>query len=445
MTLYAPNDDTGREEWMVIARFLLADPRPDLRTLLVRPQHFTDPRCRTMLERALAKHEAGEKFEPWDLHPDPDVIREVTDSDVWWMQTLGVQIRETQRRIIDRWRVRTLKHELDQMVRRLADNDPVRAIAELEKLVALVRAGGLPQSREYRDVVRDLMRDWFDHLKENADAKDDDSKLRPLIPLPLHALAQRYGGLQPGKTYLIGAVTSAHKTTLARMCWSHAGDVGYRGMFWTMEDECEDVIIRDLAEHSRAVSTQTFTRYELSQDEMHQVIGGVEKRASEEGPGRLLVYDEAVPTLSRVVEVIACESARGLDLVVLDFLQLIRPDNSRIDEVQHLFQCVTALSGLAKLLKIALVITVQPTHAATKAHEEFGKPISIGDLRGGSAIAQAAWAVLLLSRPFDREAKRPLRDRIRLSVAKWKHASTGSWQFKVRPDKDLITDEIVAD
>ena len=61
-------------------------------------------------------------------------------------------------------------------------------------------------------------------------------------------------------------------------------------------------------------------------------------------------------------------------------------------------------------------------------------------MRGGSAIAQSAYGVILLNKVWEEDTKPPKRDKryIDLVVAKWKGNVTQGYRLKVYPAKDTI-------
>jgi replicative DNA helicase len=140
-----------------------------------------------------------------------------------------------------------------------------------------------------------------------------------------------------------------------------------------------------------------------------------------------------------VLSVLSAEAARGLSFVGLDFFQLIRADTARIDEVEHWFTTSNALAAAAKRLNLVILASVQPTQSATKEQERNRRFLTKGDLRGGSAIAQAAYGVLLFNRVYDEDGELDRRY-LDVDISKWKNADTGTVRVKVDRAKDLIVD-----
>ena len=98
------------------------------------------------------------------------------------------------------------------------------------------------------------------------------------------------------------------------------------------------------------------------------------------------------------------------------------------------------LQATAKRLRVPILATVQPTQAATREQLRSKRPLTKADIRGGSAIAQAAYGVLIFNRVFV-EGEDTINPRfIDCVVDKWKHASIRSIRLRVDPAKDTISD-----
>lgn len=115
---------------------------------------------------------------------------------------------------------------------------------------------------------------------------------------------------------------------------------------------------------------------------------------------------------------------KGLRLVVIDYLQLIRL-NPRL---KSRYEQITEVSGELKILARTLGVPVLCLAQLNRASETRAdkKPI-LADLRDSGAIEQDADAVIFLHRPdmYDDEEEKSERVQVKVNVAKNRHAGTG--------------------
>ena len=126
----------------------------------------------------------------------------------------------------------------------------------------------------------------------------------------------------------------------------------------------------------------------------------------------------------------AARQIKGLEAIVVDYLGLIRPDetNSSKPRYEEMTDISANLKALAKLLGIPIVVLCQLNRESTKGAD---KRPHLQDLRDTGAIEQDADAVILLHRPeyyADKNAKdyvEPVFEQIEMIVAKNRHGETG--------------------
>jgi replicative DNA helicase len=415
-------------ERMVLAHYLVHR-KSDLRDATISSEHFSHGKHQTWWISALT---AADGWKPADIGLDADAFAMLAS-----LRPNDSEVKSAENRMVRRWQVRFVVNgckNLLESVHKAEIEEPEMVISTLRGILGEAEAGGVMEAKVHRDVGAALITEWASAIKND--------EVRTL-PMPLRGLNERLMGWQRGKLYLVGAVTSNHKTTFARMSSWHVAKAGHRAVFWPMEDTADEMAARTFAAEIKQADTRTFTTFRapegITRDDMEALYRGVVQHLDSEASLRLRYLDEALPTLSRVLGRISAEAARGVDLIALDFMQLIQPDEPDTNEVQHWFQVSNALAGAAKRLNVAIVVTVQPTQFATREQARHHKPLSLGDLRGGSSIAQSAYGVLLLNRVWDEDGEIDRRC-IDVGIAKWKNAHTGDVRFRVEASNDLILD-----
>ncbi len=408
-----------RTEAVVIAAYLV-NRSMDFRMANVDTRHFDHPRHRKWWATAMS---LGDSYMPAKLDADPELLRKYAA-----LEYTTDDVHRCEKEILDAWRLRAAKAVFSALAK-TEYGSIEEMLRDSRAKLDEIEAGGFPCSSQHKSVVVSLLRDWSEGIA---------SKDGVILPMPIEALDRKTGGWRRGKLYLVAAVTSGHKTTFARSAAWRVACAGHRVVFWTMEDSAEDVAARTLASEIEGIDTRTFTTYRDV-----QLPGGKEAMLSKltrhmKNPGSVNMYyvDEPNPTIERVLQRISTEAAHGAVMVVLDFLQLIAHTRREFTDAQHWFDVTTKLAAAAKRLNVTILATVQPTQEATKEYYKTGKPITLGDLRGGSAIAQAAYGVMLLNRPIENGI--PSSKVIEIDIAKWKNGATGIVTVNIERHRDRI-------
>jgi replicative DNA helicase len=117
------------------------------------------------------------------------------------------------------------------------------------------------------------------------------------------------------------------------------------------------------------------------------------------------------------------KSTRGLDLVVLDYLQLMAPVEKLENRNQEVSAISRGLKALAKELRIPVVALSQLSRAPEKRGE--GKEPILSDLRDSGSIEQDADMVLFLHRTILDRDDPAAGSQAKLIIAKQRNGPTG--------------------
>jgi replicative DNA helicase len=156
----------------------------------------------------------------------------------------------------------------------------------------------------------------------------------------------------------------------------------------------------------------------LGSDDMDKLIaaGGVLRKA------RIFIDDSPAQSMLRI----AANSRRlllreGIKLVIIDYLQLIEPENRRDPRQEQVAQTSRRLKFLAKELQIPVLALAQVNRASEDRHDH--KP-RLSDLRESGSIEADADMVLLLHRP---ELYEPGQNEgsVEVIIAKQRNGPTG--------------------
>ena len=231
-------------------------------------------------------------------------------------------------------------------------------------------------------------------------------------------------GLQPSELIIIAARPSMGKTALAL---NIAENVAVRqslpvGIF-SLEMSKESLLLRLLASHAR-IDAHKFRTGHINRGDMQEISTSLGILA--ESP--LWIDDSASST---VVEMGAkarrLKSDKGLSMVVVDYLQLMTARGRFGNRNEEVSSISRGLKGLAKELKVPVVVLSQ----LTRAPERDDRRPQLADLRESGAIEQDADVVMFINRPNFYKSDLPEDERAKteLIIAKQRNGPTDTLKY----------------
>jgi len=124
----------------------------------------------------------------------------------------------------------------------------------------------------------------------------------------------------------------------------------------------------------------------------------------------------------------------GLDLVMVDYLQLMEPSDKRVSREQQISEISRSLKAMAKELAIPVVALSQLSRAPEQRTGKDKRPM-LSDLRESGAIEQDADVVMFLYRQeyYDKEnTKDEDRNILEVIIAKQRNGPTGTARLVMR-------------
>ena len=240
-------------------------------------------------------------------------------------------------------------------------------------------------------------------------------------------LDKKLGGLHPSDLLIIAGRPSMGKTSLAtNMAFSIAntfekkinedgpkstikgGVVG----FFSLEMSSSQLATRILSENSR-VSSDKIRRGDLSEEDFRNFIEAAQ--SLDKCP--LYIDDTAALTISALAgRARRLKRMYGLDVLFVDYLQLIRPSNTRDSRVNEISEITQGLKSIAKELNIPVVALSQLSRQV-EARED--KRPQLSDLRESGSIEQDSDIVMFIFREeYYKEREKPDEQDIE-SFLKW--------------------------
>jgi len=218
------------------------------------------------------------------------------------------------------------------------------------------------------------------------------------VPTGLRDLDDRLGGLHNSDLVIIAGRPSMGKTALATNIAFHAAqklqESGKKSSvaFFSLEMSSEQLSTRILAEQSR-IKSNDIRRGKISDEQFDKFIE-TSKNISE-----LPLYIDETPAIS--IAALSNRARRikrihGLDLVIVDYIQLMRAVHSFKDgRVQEISEITQGLKALAKELSVPVLALSQLSRAV---EQRDNKKPQLSDLRESGSIEQDADVVMFVFR-----------------------------------------------
>ena len=216
------------------------------------------------------------------------------------------------------------------------------------------------------------------------------------LPTGFSELNKLTNGLQPGELIVVAARPSVGKTSLALNILHHICTVERRpAAFCSLEVRAQQVVSNLLCIHNE-IDTQDFRRGTFTDTQWQDLEDSLDKLKD------LPLYIDDTPSM-RIGDLRArarrMRHEHGVELVVVDYLQLLLPSRFRDSRVTEVSEISAGLKALARELEVPVLAVSQLSRAVEK---EQRLP-RMSDLRESGAIEQDADVVMLLHRPGVRE------------------------------------------
>ncbi len=240
------------------------------------------------------------------------------------------------------------------------------------------------------------------------------------IPTGFRLLDNLTSGFQRSELIIVAARPSMGKTALCLNISQYVGmNTDFAVGFFSMEMAKEQIIVRLLAADSQLDIRRVRTGF-VSEREFEKL------KLSAEALSRARIFIDETPGLT-VMEMKAksrrLKLERSLDIVFIDYIQLMRPGGRFENRNQEMAFISRSLKELAKELQIPVVGISQLSRAPEKGRREPRPQLS--DLRESGAIEQDADVVIFIYRP---EVYQPndesLRGIAEINVAKQRNGPT---------------------
>jgi replicative DNA helicase len=277
---------------------------------------------------------------------------------------------------------------------------------------------GVSQRRVSRDMlpISEAIRSYYDRIEYLYEHRGE-----PLgIPTGFFDLDKMLGGLQKSDLIIIAARPGVGKTSLMlNVALNAARKYHQRVAIFTLEMSNEQIVQR-LVSGETSIDSQRLRSGELDADEW-----GLFAQASS-ALSETSIYVDDTPSISALqlrTKARRLYAEFGLDLIIIDYLQLMTGDNRSENRVQEISYLSRALKALARELNVPVLVASQLSRAVEQRSDK--KPV-LSDLRESGSIEQDADIVMFIYREDVYDENSPRKNIAELLIAKHRNGPTGS-------------------
>jgi replicative DNA helicase len=292
------------------------------------------------------------------------------------------------------------------------------------------------EQRLQRDLVpvSEVISAYFDHITNLMRHQE----MVMGVPTGFVDLDSMLGGMQRSDLLIVAARPGMGKSSMLNSIMLNAARHQQRVALFSLEMSNEQLVQRFISSETR-IPSHRLREGTLDERDMAEFIKATEHI------GSLPIYLDDTPALS--TQELRSKSRRlfleyGLDLIMVDYLQLMttpfRSDN-RVQEISYISR---SLKQLARELNVPVVAAAQLSRAVEQRNDK--RPI-LSDLRESGSIEQDSDVVIFIYRDRYYNNETPDGDRTEVHIAKHRNGPTGQVDLVFIPELTLFRDAVRRD
>jgi len=264
---------------------------------------------------------------------------------------------------------------------------------------------------------------YYDHVQYRYEHRDEPTG----IPTGFADLDRLLGGLQRSDLVIVAARPSMGKTALLTSAALNAvqrfrqptGGLRHRALLFSLEMSHEQVAQR-LVSQASGVNSHRLRQGHLTDEEWPLFI-----RATGELAQYPLWIDDtpSISTSAMRAKAIRLHAERGLDLILVDYLQLMTAPGRHENRTQEVSALSRSLKALARELNVPVIAAAQISRAVEQRQDK--RPM-LSDLRESDSIEADADVVMFIYRDEVYNAQSEFKNMAEVIVAKHRNGPTGT-------------------
>ena len=361
------------------------------------PEHFLDERLGIVLQAIRNTKKAGGNVDMASVFRDVFARGYSDDVNVLWlrdlMQNTGTSVG--------------FEYHLDMV----ANAHNIREVFRLSQRIA----GSAKRAKGWRELFGDVRTELVNvearaELSNDSDMSDGGKQLDVMLKelneaqsgVKPSALSTGWksldglmaGGFRAGHLIVAAGRPGMGKSSFGTLLAATAASRGHHVAMYPFEETCEDVVHRVQSAHSGLPLTW-FKKPDTNPDRSRRAMETASETTEWLKNLRLPDDPEAMTATQLSASAMRIHAARKVDLVVVDYLQRMVPENHRAQRHEQVEQAAMALKTLAKRLKCPVLAMAQ---VGRKCEERTDKRPMMSDLRESGGIEAEANVILGLYR-----------------------------------------------
>ena len=301
----------------------------------------------------------------------------------------------------------------------IADKEAEDIVDEAEQMIFSIAER---PNRKTFEWIHDIISTTVKNIEETAASK----KSVLGVPTGFIDLDRKLGGLRPGQLVIVAARPAMGKTSFAlnlasNMAIQYDKKVG----IFTMEMESDEVLMRMMSSASEVSMDNMLKGFGMNQKKMLRIAGAAEVLSGKE----IYIDDSGANTIldirakSRRLKA----ELKGLDVIVIDYIQLMSSNRNRENRQQEISEISRSLKILAKELGLPVIALSQLNRGLESRPDK--RPM-LSDLRESGAIEQDADIVICIYRDevYNEETEEP--GIAEIIIRKNRHGATGTIKLR---------------
>jgi replicative DNA helicase len=282
---------------------------------------------------------------------------------------------------------------------------------------------GVSQRRLVRDItpIQEAVRSYYDRIEYLYDHRGE-----PLgVPTGFADLDRLLGGLQRSDLIILAARPGVGKTSLALSIARHAAGMDKHVAIFSLEMSAEQLVQRWVSAET-GIDAQRLRLGHLQDDEWPLFIQATGVLSD------LPVFIDDTPALSALqlrTKARRIHAEHGLNLVVVDYLQLMTGDTRTENRVQEVSYISRMLKALARELDVPVLSLSQLSRAVEQRSDK--RPV-LSDLRESGSLEQDADVVMFIYREELYKPETEKQHIAEILISKHRHGPTGAIQLFFR-------------
>jgi replicative DNA helicase len=390
----------------------------------VQPDDFYHPSHADLYRAMLSLQDENE---PVDLHTLSDYLNAQKKLDALGGPVFLAEIADyeaTAANVVQHARIvrdKSIKRGLIAVASEIAEagfEDADRADSMLDAAESKIFELGQARSRVTFRSLHDELDDAIDYVEKLMERGGELTG----VPSGFRDFDEKTGGLQPGELVIIAARPSMGKTALAlNIARNAAVDHGKKAAIFSLEMTKRALALRLLASEAQ-VDFSSFRRGFGSVSEHTKLVAAAGTLAHAD----IWIDDSGMITILEIkAKCRRLASERGLDLVLVDYLQLAHGNTPTSRKDLEIAEISHGLKSLSKELDIPVIALSQLNRGPEQRDPDKRRP-NMGDLRESGAIEQDADVIAFIYRDEVYNKNEENQGMAELIIAKQRNGPTGT-------------------